>query len=121
MSINDFVRVSSSNPAKLYGLPTKGAIQPGFDGDLCIWYPDNTMTKFQLRNEMLHHDIDYTPYEAMEFENWPRYTVLRGKVVWDRDNGGLLGVSGDGNFLRRGKSLLPGPRNVFVNEWIPPA
>jgi hypothetical protein len=37
------------------------------------------MKPFQLDNKMLHHDIDYTPYEGMTFNNWPRYTLLRGK------------------------------------------
>lgn len=120
ISIQDFVRVTASNPAKLYGLPSKGAILPGKDADLCIWYPQGSMKLFELTNNMLHHDIDYTPYEGMEFANWPRYTILRGQVVWDRDQGGLAGKMGDGKYIKRTGSLLPGPRNVFVNEWRPP-
>ena len=85
---------------------------------------------------MLHHAIDYTPYEGMTFENWPRYTILRGKIVWDRDLefkrvvggagssgvsfGGLLGKKSDGMYIKRGTSSLPGARGVFVNEWRPP-
>ena len=120
ITIQDFVRVTSSNPAKLYGLPSKGAILPGKDADLCIWYPHGTMKPFELENNMLHHDIDYTPYEGMEFTNWPRYTILRGQLVWHRDRGGLVGKMGDGKYIKRTPSLLPGPRNVFVNEWRPP-
>ncbi|KAI9822607.1 MAG: hypothetical protein M1827_000326 [Pycnora praestabilis] len=123
ISIQDFVRVACSNPAKLYGLPRKGAILPGNDADLCVWYPsgdEGRMKGFELVNEMLHHDIDYTPYEGIEFANWPRYTILRGKVVWDRDGVGLTGKMGDGRYTKRTASLLPGPRNFFVNEWRPP-
>src|SRR6266511_820956 len=61
-------------------------IFPGYDADLCIWYPDSEssgdageekagMKPFELDNGMLHHDIDYTPYEGMTFKNWPRYTI----------------------------------------------
>jgi dihydropyrimidinase len=78
------------------------------------------MKPFELGNEMLHHDIDYTPYEGLKFGNWPRYTILRGNVVWDRDGKGLVGKMGDGEYNRRTESRLPGPRNVFVNEWRPP-
>ena len=78
------------------------------------------MKPFQLNNSMLHHDIDYTPYEEMEFANWPRYTMLRGQIVWDRDGEGLVGKVGDGKYIKRIGSSLPGPRNVFVNEWRPP-
>lgn len=97
LSVQKFVEVSCSNPAKLYGMgDTKGTIAPGFDADLVIWYPYGKQTaeksapkmdSFGLTNEMLHHRIDYTPFEGTEFKNWPRYTILRGKIVWDRDNG----------------------------------
>ena len=119
ITIQDFVRVACNHPAKLYGLSNKGAILPGKDADLCIWYPRNKMKTFELKNSMLHHSIDYTPYEDMEFANWPRYTILRGKVVWDKDGKGLVGQMGDGRYINRVGSLLPGPRNVFVNEWKP--
>ena len=119
ITIHDFVRVSCSNPAKLYGLPNKGAILPGKDADLCIWYPLGKVKPFAIKNTMLHHDIDYTPYEDIEVTNWPRYTILRGMMVWDREGKGLVGKMGVGQYVKRTASSLPGPRNVFVNEWRP--
>ncbi|KAK8213635.1 dihydropyrimidinase [Phyllosticta capitalensis] len=126
-----FVELTSSNPAKLYGLGnTKGAIAPGYDADLVIWYPtaeqvaagDGSaapMAPFALTNSHLHHAIDYTPFEGMRFNNWPRYTILRGNVIWDRDGGGIVGSKGEGKFLRRGKSTLSKPRGVAA-EWEKP-
>ncbi|KAK2782129.1 hypothetical protein FQN52_001063 [Onygenales sp. PD_12] len=131
ISIQKFVELTSSNPAKLYGMgDQKGAIAPGFDADFVIWYPTEdqiskagengaTMKPFNLTNDMLHHDIDYTPFEDMEFKNWPRYTILRGKVVWNRDEGGIVGEKGYGSFLKRGRSTLSKPREKFVNEFRP--
>jgi dihydropyrimidinase len=121
ITIQDFVRVCCTNPAKLYGLTKKGSLIPGNDADICIWYPEGTMAPMALSNSMLHHDIDYTPFEGFEFSNWPRLTILRGKIVWDRDNGGFLGKMGDGTYINRTASTLAGPRNVFVNEWVPPS
>ncbi|KAF2177080.1 hypothetical protein K469DRAFT_524288, partial [Zopfia rhizophila CBS 207.26] len=91
ISINDYVRVACTNPAKLYGLHTKDAIMPGFDADFTIWYPEGKMQPFELKDEILHHDIDYSPFEGMTFSKWPRYTILKGETVWNRDEGGIFG------------------------------
>lgn len=45
-----------------------------------------------------------TPYEGMPFGNWPRYTIMRGKVVWD--NGKLVGSPQHGQYLRREASQM---------------
>ncbi|KAJ5419328.1 uncharacterized protein N7487_002878 [Penicillium crustosum] len=100
-----FVELTSTNPAKLYGLyPKKGALMPGSDADFVIWHPEKTFSPFNLTNSMLHHNVDYTPYEGMRFENWPRYTILRGKVMWA--NGKITGKVRDGEYVKRGPSQL---------------
>jgi dihydropyrimidinase len=110
LELTKFVEVTSTNAAKLYGLyPRKGAFVPGeSDADLVIWYPKDKLAPFQLKNEMLHHNVDYTPYEGKTLTQWPRYTLLRGQIMWDRDNGGLVGKAGQGTFLHRGPSTLKG-------------
>ena len=112
-----FVQITSTSPAQLYGLKNKGTIAPGFDADITIWHPQETFKPFTLTNEMLHHDIDYTPFEGVEFKNWPRYTLVRGKVVYAE--GKIVGEMGYGKFQKRGKSLLPGSRDVWLSEWRP--
>lgn len=110
MEVTKFVEVTSTNAAKMYGLyPQKGSMIPGVsDADLVIWYPDGKRPNLTLTNDMLHHDVDYSPYEGRTIENWPRYTILRGEVVWDRDNGGVLGNKGHGQFIKRHASSLGG-------------
>jgi dihydropyrimidinase len=117
LPLQKFVEVTSTNAAKLYGLyPKKGAMVPGLsDADLVIWYPPDRLAPFKLNNDLLHHNVDYTPFEGMDMRQWPRYTILRGKVVWDHDHGGLQVPKGMGKFLSRGKSTLPGPRRK--KEW----
>jgi len=117
LELTKFVEVMSTNAAKLYGLyPQKGALLPGLsDADLVIWYPPGRLGKYPIKNEELHHNVDYTPYEGRIVVNWPRYTILRGRVVWDRDGGGLVAEKGIGTFLKRGVSSLAGSRTE--GEW----
>jgi dihydropyrimidinase len=63
-----------------------------------------------------------TPFEGMEFTNWPRYTILRGKIMWAE--GKLLGKTRDGRYLKRGPSLFgkavpSGPKDIRnVATWL---
>ncbi len=80
ISLNKFVELTATNPAKAYGLhPRKGTIAIGSDADLVIWDEGERV----LRNSDLHHDVDYTPYEGQRLRAWPGMTLSRGEVVWD--------------------------------------
>lgn len=100
-----FVDVTSTGPARLFGLKKKGTIAAGFDADITVWYPQETFAAFKLTNEMLHHAIDYTPFQGFEFKNWPRYTIVRGKVVFRE--GQIVGNMGHGKFVKREGYSMP--------------
>jgi len=106
ITINKFVELTSTNPAKAYGLhPRKGTIAVGADADLVVW----GTTPRAIRNTDLHHDVDYTPYESIEVKAWPALTLARGEVVWDGER--FHPRAGRGEFLRRGEpTLLPSRR-----------
>jgi dihydropyrimidinase len=103
ITINRFVELTSTNPAKAYGLhPRKGTIAVGADADLVVW-DESPRT---LRNDALHHAVDYTPYEGIELQAWPALTLAGGEVVWDGRE--FHPRPGRGRFLHRGRpSLLP--------------
>ncbi|GHA26038.1 dihydropyrimidinase [Oceanisphaera arctica] len=106
ISLNKFVELTSTNPAKLYGLyPRKGTIAIGADADIAIWDPKREVT---IRNEMLHHDVDYTPYEGRTVTGWPIMTLSRGELVWN--DGDVLGRAGQGCFLPCGKPDMAKPK-----------
>lgn len=92
-----FVELTSSNPAKLFGLwPQKGSLQEGADADIVIFSPHKTGI---VRHDMLHDNVDYSPYEGMALRGLPVVTLSRGEVVW-RD-GVFTGQAGHGRFLHR--------------------
>lgn len=96
ITLQKFVALTATNPAKLYGLyPRKGTIAIGSDADLVIW---NTACNFTLHNSDLHHAVDYTPYEGHLMRAWPSFTILRGSILWQ--NNRFLGEHCGGEFLR---------------------
>ena len=103
ITLNKFVELTATNPAKAYGLhPRKGTIAIGSDADLVIW-DERPLT---LRNTQLHHAVDYTPYEGMALKAWPGLTLAAGQVVWDGQN--FHARTGQGRLLFCGSpSLLP--------------
>ena len=105
ITANEFVALTSTNHAKMYGLyPHKGSIAVGFDADLVLW---DDKRKETIRQELMHHGTDYTPYEGLAVTGWPVMTILRGKVV--AEDGKVLGEPGDGVFLKRAISPYAAP------------
>ena len=101
--------ITTTTPAKLYGLyPRKGVIAVGSDADFAIWDPEKRVT---IRNEMLHHAVDHTPYEGMQVKGWPVITISRGDIVYE--DGQVTSTPGRGRFLRCER---PFARNV-TRAW----
>ena len=106
MTVQRFVEVTATNPAKAYGLhPRKGTIAIGSDADLVVWDEREVV----VRNADLHHAVDYTPYEGMRLRAWPGLTLSRGEVVWD--GGRFHGRAGRGCFLACGTPSLMARRH----------
>ena len=108
IDINQFVALTSTNVAKMYGLyPRKGTIAIGADADLVIW---ETGGHKVINNDDLHHNVDYTPYQGIEISAWPLMTMSRGRVVW-RDSQ-YLGQPGLGEFLPCARPAMATPKPV---------
>ena len=97
MTAEQFVALTSTNPAKIFGLyPRKGALLPGSDADIVIWDPQKKV-KYGVAHS--HQRTDYNLYEGWELVGYPKKVFLRGELIVDGEN--WLGRAGMGEFLSR--------------------
>jgi dihydropyrimidinase len=103
ISLNRFVELCSTTPAKMFGLfPRKGTIAVGSDADLVVFDPHAEQT---LGVKTLHMRVDYNPYEGTRVTGAPTAVISNGTVIIE--NGTFVGRKGAGRFLKRGPSLAP--------------
>jgi dihydropyrimidinase len=97
ISLNRFVELTSTSPAKMFGLfPRKGTIAPGSDADIVVFDPTRTIT---LAAKTLHMNVDYNPYEGRQVTGATHTVLSRGRLVIE--NGKFVGRAGAGGFLKR--------------------
>ncbi|OUS37947.1 dihydropyrimidinase ['Osedax' symbiont bacterium Rs2_46_30_T18] len=115
MSLNQFVAVTATNAAKMYGIyPQKGTIAVGSDADIVIWDSQRQVT---LSSEMLHDEAGYTPYSGTKVTGWPEIVLSRGRVVI-ADNQ-LQVERGSGAYVHCGLSEYAAPSGKTVSELNP--
>ncbi|HTW57027.1 MAG TPA: dihydropyrimidinase [Terriglobales bacterium] len=96
-SVNRFVELVSTTPAKLFGLyPRKGTIAVGSDADLVIFDPKRQHT---ISAQTHHMRVDYSMFEGIQVTGMADVVMSRGRVVVEGDK--FLGRAGQGEFLRR--------------------
>ena len=103
MSLNRFVQLTSTMPAKLFGLfPRKGTIAVGSDADLVLFDPDETWT---IRAAAHHSRVDYSLFEGRPVTGRVKKVFLRGHMIVDGER--WLGREAVGSFVKRGEAGRP--------------
>jgi dihydropyrimidinase len=96
-SVNRFVELVSTTPAKLFGLyPRKGTIAVGSDADLVIFNPQR---KHTISAKTHHMRVDYSMFEGIEVAGMPEVVLSRGQVLVEGEQ--FKGRAGAGQFLKR--------------------
>jgi dihydropyrimidinase len=100
ISLNRFVELVATAPAKLFGLyPRKGTIAPGSDADIVVFEAD---TERVLSASSHHLNVVYSCYEGRSVRGVPELVMQRGNILVD--HGKFLGQPGQGEFLTRSRS-----------------
>jgi dihydropyrimidinase len=96
INLNRWVGVCCTFPADLHGMTNKGHLAPGYDADIVLFDPAKELT---YSAEMLHSNINYTPYQGVTVTGAPVTTISRGEVI--AQDGKFIGRRGRGRFLKR--------------------
>jgi dihydropyrimidinase len=96
---NRWVEITSAAPARMFGLPRKGAVQVGLDADLVVYDPNRRHT---ISASTHHMDVDYSCYEGWQVTGGSDVVLSRGRIVVDGEE--WLGEAGGGRFLKRERS-----------------
>ncbi|MFP5221736.1 MAG: amidohydrolase family protein [Acidobacteriota bacterium] len=96
ITLERFVEVCCTAPARVMGLTSKGRLEPGFDADITVLDPQAERV---ISAATLSQHVDYTPFEGMAARGWPRHVLSRGWAVV-RD-GEFAGEPGWGRFVHR--------------------
>ena len=112
-SMNRFVELVSTNPAKYFGLyPRKGTIAPGSDADIVIWDPEKKLT---ISAKTHHSNVNYNLFEGTQVTGAPEVVLVRGQVIVENDE--LVAQPGAGQFVKRarfGEELLPSGKEAVL-------
>src|SRR5271165_6476896 len=97
ISLNRFVELVSTTPARLFGLyPRKGELAPGSDADIVIWDPN---AEHLISSKTHHMRCDYSMFEGFSVTGNAKMVLSRGEVIVE--GGRFQGRTGRGSFLRR--------------------
>lgn len=98
ISLQRFIELTSTNPAKLFGLyPQKGTIKVGADADLVLW---DFSKEREITKKDLYSKAGFSIYEGQQITGWPQLTIRRGEIVYQ--NKKITTDPGSGRILERG-------------------
>lgn len=92
LSLERAVELLCSSPAKIFGrFPKKGNLMPGADADFVILDLETARRPDVLGSGSFS---DYSLDEGLDLHGWPVATFVRGRRVWDQEDGWADDVSG---------------------------
>lgn len=94
ISMEDLVRIGSTNNAKVFGLyPRKGVLAPGSDADIVIVDPSKELV---INEDFYHCQCDFSIYGGWKVKGMAQTTIVRGEVVME--NYETIGRPGHGKY-----------------------
>ena len=99
ITLERWVELCSTTPARMFGLDRKGAIAPGFDADIVVYDPKGTT---RISVDTHHMNMDHSAYEGTVVQGKVDTVISRGRVIVEGNE--YTGRKGDGRYVKRGLS-----------------
>ena len=91
-----FVALACAEPARIFGMPTKGVIKEGKHADILLWDPTADYTITAASQAM---NTDYNMFEGWRVLGNAKHVFSRGLQVVEAGN--FIGSAGHGRFVKR--------------------
>jgi allantoinase len=95
LTLHRVAELTSSHPARRFGLKSKGDLAKGYDADIVLVDPDRSFTVNASDSESTQ---GYTPFEGLELRGKVCSTYLRGQLIYHE--GKIIGEP-RGRYLKR--------------------
>lgn len=80
LTLEQFIPLLTSKPARFLQLETKGEIKPGHDADFVIWSPEE---KFTIEAAAICHRHRLSPYVGEQLNGLVKQTIVNGRFVYN--------------------------------------
>ena len=98
ISLNRFVQIMCTNPAKIFGMHKKGTLAPGMDADIVLFDPTRENT---ISVKTSKHHCDHALFEGFKTKGDAVSVLVRGE--WAKKSGNITIPKGFGKFVKRTK------------------
>lgn len=113
ISLERVVDMTSTAPARLFGLGDKGRLEVGADADIAVV---DLAEELEITDDIVLSKCGWTPYAGRRVRGIVRTTISRGDVVYE--DGQVVGRPGRGRHARPSTSPAPMPA-AGVKETAP--
>jgi dihydroorotase len=80
LALERIPKITSENPAKVYGLKGKGLIKEGFDADLTLV---DLSQEWDVKNEELETKCHWSPFQGLKLKGRVKKTLVNGNLAFD--------------------------------------
>jgi len=81
LTLERFVDLTATGPARAFGIARKGRLALGFDADLTIV---DLKARRTIQNRWIESRCGWTPFDGLAVTGWPKGTLVRGRIaMWE--------------------------------------